>query len=301
MRSLADSSSRIRWNTLASIILGLRQVGTFRSVPTLLKIVADPNMDENERALGVLALGTIGDPSVVGMLIDLAKTIDTYANVSKESEILRSDIFCALTNIGDPRAIPYLEEWLKKEQLSGNGLDFYRKQIDYLKQNQKHFVQDWILRWHFNNTNRNSKGLPYFPSKKKWANAGREIPGISQILFELYHDKEKRVSNGSILVAIGATGANPDITNLRDLILNDSIGWKENQTAFESILEIGGVQVLDEIISKIESHQFADSRSKDDIKTALINACLAKGFRDKVDSIRKTNDKPDSTPRGESF
>jgi hypothetical protein len=274
---------------LASIIFGLQKIGTFRSVPTLLQIVADPDIDENERSLGVSALGSIGDPSVVGALINIAKAIDTQTNDSKELRIFHTDVICALCNIGDPRAIPVVEEYRITIQLSDNMHEFFGKQIDFLKQNQKHFVQDWILRLHLNNKDRNSKGLPYYLSKKKWAIAGKDIPGISQILFELYHVKEKRVSNNSILDAIGAVGSESDIQPLLDIILKDSkIKSEEVDTAFRSILDIGGEQIRKEIITKLDGYDFADKQVEERIKSSIKNVFW--GPSEMLDSMMKNRE-----------
>lgn len=272
---------------LYSILEAFRYVGTFRSVSLLIEVIEDSELGIIDRREAIGALSVIGDPTAVPALVRLLhEQDDTYG--SSDQLMMKLHAFVALVDIGDPRAISVLEEWLKSVSLPSDERSNYEILLDRLRNNQKEFVQEWILRWHLGNSRQNSKELPFFRSEKKWAIAGKEIPNISRILFEIVQDKERKVSKESVLFAIGAIGTKTDIQPLIDLVLTDSgMTIQEVETAFRSMYDIGGISILDEIVAKIGNSHFINDKSECRIKSAILTVFSGKGQDDKLVSIRK--------------
>jgi hypothetical protein len=252
-----------------AILDALQYVASFRSVPCLLSIAQDEEMDHEERLYAIGILGSIGDPFAVESLIALFSSIDV-SNPSQDNHLIKINILINLVEIGHPKILPMLKTYVETNETFLDHHPDVKSVLDNPTQFEKDFTENWILRWHLNNEQRNSKALPFFRSKKKWAMAGQEIPDVSRILFDIYHDVYRKVSVNSVFEAFGAVGSMEDISKILDIILSDpKLHDDEISSAFKAIYNIGGNSVLDDVLGRVENHPYPDEEFECEIKNVM--------------------------------
>jgi len=104
----------------------LRYVGTSYSVPLLIKIIEDKNMDFWTRNFSASALGSIGDLCALGPLIRIVRS-------NKEDKSLRMHAILGLEELGDPAAIPVIEEFLKSDEIDETDRQHAKLSLEELK------------------------------------------------------------------------------------------------------------------------------------------------------------------------
>jgi len=113
----------------------LRFFGTPRSIPVLTGIMTDPSAPYNARQEAITAIQDIGDTSAVGPLCEFIVS-DLYADghLGKELvETLKLSAIGTLGVLGDPNAIPYIEQARHEPPLDQSDQEFVQFYVDKLR------------------------------------------------------------------------------------------------------------------------------------------------------------------------
>jgi len=268
---------------LTSILDALRYVATFRSVPDMLKIVNDARMDDTDRSLAAGILGLIGSPDAVEPLISLIERTDVSALDPNQPEFtLICNCVGVLADIGDPRAVPAMQHFVDKANLSASKKEYYLNMIDIVNENRSDYVANWILRWHLGNEQKNSKGLPYFISKKKWIDFGKQIPEVDHLLIDLYMKSDSRVTRESVVNTMGCVGSKKIASFLCHVALTEA---GSRGQAISALQKMGADT---EIRSLIDNVLKADLEQKAmyEISDALLSTCPKRLDPEEIDKLR---------------
>lgn len=196
----------------------LQYIGTFRSVPFLLKAASDEGLDWEDRKEAFWALSEIRDPQAIHPLIEMLNKAKNSGNVAVIKEILNCFI-----SIGDPCAIPHMEmaiEFVKDERAQS----YFCQEIKNVKDNKRQFVIEWVLRSYIRNDATYKNHLPPFRSYKSWLEAGQDIPGIEEELISLLSNKllPAQDTQLNILRALSDLGTQECVPTLKAIILDSN-------------------------------------------------------------------------------
>lgn len=269
---------------LASILDALQYIATFKSVIPLLNIVKDDMMDDMDRSAAVLVLGKIGTPDAVEPLISLvekANLSDLDPNQQEFTLIFNS--IGVLADIGDPRAIPAMQHFLNKANLSVSKKEYVNKLMHTVNNRRCEYVADWILRWHLGNKQKNSKELPYFISKKKWVAAGKAIPEIDTLLIDLFNRPDRSISKDSILYAMGSAGSNKNVEFLASIAVKEKDCCKEAVAALKELKADAQIQSL--ITMALQGT--VDKNTRINLSDSILNVYSDQLTTDQADGLKK--------------
>ncbi len=240
---------------LFEVFFGLKYVGTFRSVPYLVQALEDNDLLEDDRNEAALALGHIGDPSAVPSMCSVFAELEYDKD---RTRLLKLNIVNALVAIGDPCAIPYVEQELKKVDLGAYYRRALEKDLVTLKGRKEDFVISWILRWNPGDMNQHHRNLPPYASRGKWIKAGRDIPGVEETLIGLYEKRNERVKLATVLEAMGQLGSNQSLPVLSKVIFEgNGLDSEERVKALYAIGDIGTDEAF-ALLKKIVSAEILD-------------------------------------------
>jgi hypothetical protein len=247
----------------------LQHIGTFRSVPVLIDAIGDEYIDDEAKKFAVGVLAAIGDQRAVVPMLELLESLKNENDINRKT--LLATTILSLLGLGDPSAFPMIEEILADEALGYNNDEFLFNAMELAKQDSWKYVEDWITRWYSRGGVKNSKGLPKFRSAKEWASYGKKILGIDEILIDLLNNNEKRVSNISVLTAIGAVGSPDIIPKLVDVVVNyDWLSYKERQCGMRALRQISPKKSLEFLLPKIEEKKSIDPEGAFSIREMMI-------------------------------
>ncbi len=241
--------------SLSDVFFGLQYVGTFRSVPLLVEALEDDDLREDQRMEAALALGSIGDPSAVPSMCRVFAKLRYHKD---RTLLLKLNMVNALVAIGDPRAIPYVEQELTKVGLGAYYRRTLEKDLVTLKSRKEDFVISWILRWNPGDMNQHPGNLPPYASRGKWIKAGHDILGVEDILIGLYEKRDERVKLATMLEAMGQLGSNQSLPVLSKVIFEGKgLDSEERVKALYAIGDIGTDEAF-ALLKKIVSAEIPD-------------------------------------------
>lgn len=202
------------------ILEGLYYVCTHLSVSPMLEIVQSDDYDLGQQLIAARILGKIGDPIAVKPLIDLASSITIDGQTKESVYSYKMNIIGALSSIGDPSIMAYLDAEIQKPYWGESRIDFLQALRKEVVKAREQFLLDWLHRAPFNLDKINSKNLPPYPSMKRWLSAGSQIPDIEVHLLTLLAEERLMGERTDILYALGEFGTKESVSALKVIILD---------------------------------------------------------------------------------
>jgi hypothetical protein len=238
------------------ILEGLYYVCTHLSVSSMLEIVQGDDYDLDQQLIAARILGKIGDPVAVKPLIDLASSITIDGQAEESAYSFKINVIGALSSIGDPRIIAYLDAEIQKPYWGESRIDFLQALRKEVIKAREQFLLDWLHRAPFNLDKKNSKNLPPYPSMKMWVNAGAQIPDLERSLITFLDDKKLKTKWG-IFQALRKFGTEECVPALKAIILDPNydteirvkakyaLEGNESLEAIEALKEIGNLKEVE--------------------------------------------------------
>lgn len=233
----------------SAIFDALSYIGTFRSVPMLISVFEDEDLDDDVRMIVARTLGQIGDPRAVEPICKLIETIQINSTAMSSKKRFKLNAIKTLTVIGNPKAIPCIEDVLKQSQFEQSERDYILTWLEELKGYKEKYVAEWLLRWSADSTTPHPRGLPPFRSQKKWINAGQQIEGIEENLLSLY--QKNTVSNIVIFRALYYFGSSQSMPVLIAAMEDKERKTSERMQAIHALGQIGGPETIDALCGLI--------------------------------------------------